>query len=122
MRPTARVLELLLQNLGHRAVVAKDGQEALRACRAERFDVVLMDLQMPELDGLEVTRRLRRELNDDDQPWIVAVTAHGADGMRERCLEAGMNDYLSKPVQLRPLQAVLLRAARARSEPLAERV
>ena len=120
--PTTRVLDLLLQNLGHRATVAKDGKQALGACRAERFDVVLMDLQMPELDGLEVTRRLRRELADGHQPWIVAVTAHGADGVRERCLEAGMNDYLSKPVQLRPLQAVLLRAAKARSEPLAERV
>jgi CheY-like chemotaxis protein len=95
----------MLEQLGHRADAANDGMEALVALERQAYDVVLMDVQMPGMDGLEVTRRVRSTKRD--QPHIVALTAHALSGDRERCLAAGMNDYLSKPVRLADLQIAL---------------
>src|SRR5436305_3078169 len=90
----------LLAHLGYQADLASHGWEVLEVLKSRRYDVILMDVQMPELDGLEVTRRIRRELAPGRQPTIIPLTAHAMSGDRERCLEAGMDGYLSKPVQI----------------------
>ncbi len=104
-----RVAVLLLERLGYRADVVADGAEAVRALATTPYDVVLMDVQMPVMDGLEATRRIR-ELSDGRQPYIVAMTANALSEDRARCLDAGMDDYLSKPVRREDLEAALLGA------------
>jgi CheY-like chemotaxis protein len=94
----------LLENRGHLVVAAGNGLEALRAIEREKFDVVLMDVQMPEMDGLEATAIIRRnESQLGGHLPIVAMTAHAMKGDRERCLEAGMDGYVSKPIRAREL-------------------
>ncbi len=111
-----KVALLFLKRLGFTADMAADGLEALRAVNRRDYDVVLMDLQMPEMDGFEVTRRIRSQLPEDRQPTIIAMTAHALLGYRERCLEAGMDDYLSKPIQFEQLHEALERLTPASSE------
>jgi signal transduction histidine kinase/CheY-like chemotaxis protein len=98
----------LLAQMGYGAQVANDGQEAIRALEANAFDVVLMDVQMPELDGLEATRRIRAQW-PDRQLRIIAMTANAMAGDREACLAAGMDDYISKPIRPPELSAALAR-------------
>ncbi len=105
-----KVARLLLENMGYRADLAADGLEVLAALERQRYDVVLMDVQMPELDGLETTRRIRNEMVPERWPKIIAVTAGAMRGDREKCLAAGMDDYVSKPVQADELQAALKRS------------
>jgi CheY-like chemotaxis protein/HPt (histidine-containing phosphotransfer) domain-containing protein len=97
----------ILERLGYQADVAANGLEALAALDRQVYDVVLMDVQMPELDGLETTRRLRRELPKNQQPNVIAMTANAMQGDRERCLAAGMDDYVSKPIRIEALVAAL---------------
>jgi CheY-like chemotaxis protein len=92
-----KVVTALLMKRGYKVEVASDGEEALRSIEIEQPSLVLMDVQMPVLDGLEATRRIRRDSRYRDLP-IVAMTAHAMNGDRERCLRAGMNDYVAKPV------------------------
>jgi ligand-binding sensor domain-containing protein/signal transduction histidine kinase/CheY-like chemotaxis protein/HPt (histidine-containing phosphotransfer) domain-containing protein len=106
-----KVALLLLERLGYRADVAANGLEALAALRRQPYDVVLMDVQMPEMDGLEAARRLRAEWPPQDRPRIIAMTANALRGDREACLEAGMDDYLSKPILIDDLRQALLRAS-----------
>ena len=105
-----RVTAALLAHLGYEADLASHGLEVLEAVESRPYDVILMDVQMPELDGLEVTRRIRR-LDGRRQPKIIALTAHAMAGDRERCLEAGMDDYLTKPVRVAALEAALVAAS-----------
>jgi CheY-like chemotaxis protein len=98
--------ERLLVREGHSVRVSSDGVDALALLEAGRFDVILMDVQMPTLDGLEVTRRLRAR---GDRTPVIALTANAVLGVREACLEAGMNDYVAKPIELVTLRAALLR-------------
>jgi len=98
--------ERLLVREGHSVRVSTDGVDALALLEAGRFDVILMDVQMPTLDGLEVTRRLRAR---GDRTPVIALTANAVLGVREACLEAGMNDYVAKPIELVTLRAALLR-------------
>jgi CheY-like chemotaxis protein len=94
----------VLQKRGHEVVNAADGREAVDLIARERFDIVLMDVQMPVMDGLEATREIRRrERESGGHVPIVAMTAHVMRGDRERCLEAGMDAYLSKPIQAEEL-------------------
>ena len=88
----------LLERLGYRAEEVSTGAEALRAVTERTFDLVFMDVQMPDLDGLEATRRIRASLPKDRQPAIIALTANAIAGDSEKCREAGMADYVSKPV------------------------
>ena len=109
-----KVAMLFLKRLGLTADLAADGLEALSAINRQAYDLVLMDLQMPEMDGFEVTRRIRSQLPKDQQPTIIAMTAHALLGYRERCLEAGMDDYLPKPIQFEEMHAALERVKNAR--------
>ncbi len=102
--PTNQKLALrLLERLGYRAEVAANGLEALETLRQQSYDVVLMDVQMPEMDGLETSRCIRQEWPDKQRPQIIAMTANAMQGDREMCLKAGMDDYLSKPIQVKEL-------------------
>jgi signal transduction histidine kinase/DNA-binding NarL/FixJ family response regulator len=102
----------LLGHLGYRADLAANGLEALEALAHQSYDVILMDVQMPGMDGLEATRRIR-QATGGPQPRIIAMTAHAMSGDRERCLEAGMDGYVSKPVQIADLAAALAAASPA---------
>ena len=99
----------MLENLGHHADAACDGHEALAALAAQPYDLVLMDCQMPHLDGYETTRALRRQEVDGRRVPVIALTAHAITGERERCLAAGMDDFLTKPLRPRELSGTLNR-------------
>jgi CheY-like chemotaxis protein len=107
-----RVAQLMLQGLGVRVTTAADGNQALAHVDAERFDVILMDCQMPELDGFEATARIRARGDDRAKTPIVALTANAMNGDRERCLAAGMDEYLSKPFNKRALSEAIGRCLR----------
>ena len=100
-----RVGKLILQRAGFQIDLVDDGSEALEAHKANPYDLILMDCQMPTMDGFEASRRIRSL--DAPQPVIVAVTANALVGERERCLGAGMDDYLSKPFQAEQLVAMV---------------
>jgi CheY-like chemotaxis protein/HPt (histidine-containing phosphotransfer) domain-containing protein len=103
-----KVIAAMLAKLGHRADVVGNGREAVDAVEALAYDLVLMDCQMPEMDGFEATRAIReRERPGAPRVAIVALTASAMPGDRERCLAAGMDDYLAKPVTRQALQAMV---------------
>ncbi len=97
----------MLERLGHKAQVAQNGLEVLAALKTQPFDIILMDVQMPEMDGLEATQRIRENGNSKSQPYIIALTANALKGDRERYLGAGMDGYLSKPVRIDDLAAAI---------------
>jgi len=97
----------LLARMGYQADVAASGLEVLDALKRQLYDVVLMDIQMPEMDGLEATRQIRRELSETRQPRVIAMTANAMQGDREMCLAAGMDDYVSKPIRIEELVEAL---------------
>jgi CheY-like chemotaxis protein/anti-sigma regulatory factor (Ser/Thr protein kinase) len=103
-----RVAVAILERLGHRVTVSGNGREALEQWRAGAFDLVLMDVQMPEMDGFEATQRIRQEeaARGTHTP-ILAMTAHAMSGDRQRCIDAGMDDYIAKPVSRRALLQAL---------------
>jgi CheY-like chemotaxis protein len=104
-----RMAQLLLERLSQTADIVSNGVEAVEAAIRRPYDLILMDVLMPELDGLDATRQIREKLPKERQPRIVAMTANALTGDRELCLAAGMDDYISKPVQLDELAKVLLR-------------
>jgi CheY-like chemotaxis protein len=105
-----RVAVRVLEKRGHWVVIAENGVEALQALACQRFDLALMDVQMPEMDGLEATRRIRAMEDQTGQHLpIVAMTAHAMKGDRERCLQAGMDDYIAKPIDAEKLAALVER-------------
>ncbi|HEY5876499.1 MAG TPA: response regulator, partial [Ilumatobacteraceae bacterium] len=106
----------LLERMGYRIDVASNGFEAVESVARQRYDVVLMDIQMPELDGLEATRRIIGSSPAGDRPTIIAMTANAMDGDREMCLAAGMDDYVSKPIRVAELAEALRRAWTSRHE------
>jgi CheY-like chemotaxis protein len=101
-----RVMEQMMTRLGHRPDLVSNGLEAVDALKRQAYDLVFMDLQMPELDGISATQRIRA-MEAINQPRIVALTAGAMEGTRERCLDAGMDDYLAKPIRLDDLRPVL---------------
>jgi CheY-like chemotaxis protein len=100
-----KVLRKILERLGYYPAVAATGSEAVNAALKEHYDLILMDVQMPEMDGLEATRQIRKACSP--RPRIVAMTANAFREDRERCLHAGMDGYISKPLRTAELQAVL---------------
>jgi GAF domain-containing protein/DNA-binding response OmpR family regulator len=101
----------LLEQMGYRADVASNGIEAVESIQRQTYDVILMDVQMPEMDGLDATRDIRKLMNVT-QPHIIAMTANAMEGDREMCIAAGMNDYISKPIRVNELINALMRAER----------
>jgi CheY-like chemotaxis protein len=97
----------LLSQMGYRADVAGNGLEAIEAIERQKYDVVLMDVQMPEMDGLEASRQICARWPRGERPRIVAMTANAMQGDKERCFEAGMDDYVSKPVRVGELISAL---------------
>jgi PAS domain S-box-containing protein len=102
-----RMIKLMLQRMGYQPSVASNGLEALATLHAKAYDVVLMDVQMPEMDGLTATQQICQEWTADNRPWIIALTASAMWGERDRCLASGMDDYLSKPIRIKELMDVL---------------
>lgn len=101
------VMLKMLNKLGYQADLAANGLEVLHSLETKDYDLILMDVQMPEMDGFEAARSIRKLLASAKQPKIVAITAYALQGDREKCLDAGMDDYISKPVKLEELRAVL---------------
>jgi PAS domain S-box-containing protein len=100
----------LLEQMGYRADVASNGLEAVQSVERQPYDVVLMDVQMPEMDGLEASRRICARWPRGQRPTIIAMTANAMQGDREMCLEAGMDDYVSKPIRTDELIKALMKA------------
>ncbi len=105
-----RIIKLMLERLGYRPDIVGNGQEVLDALRIQRFDAIILDVQMPDMDGLTAAREICRLFPKEKRPWILAMTANALEGDREKCLAAGMDDYLSKPVRTNELAAALRRA------------
>ena len=101
-----KVMLLMLKKLGHHADVVANGIEVLQALE-RRYDVALMDIGMAEMDGLQATKYIRYHWPARKQPRIIAVTAYGRSNVREICLDAGMDDFISKPVQIEELKSAL---------------
>ena len=104
----------LVARLGYLPDIVNNGEEAVKAVETNEYDIVLMDVQMPQMDGLEATETIRR-LNGR-QPVIIALTANTMQGDQEECLRSGMNDYISKPVRLETLVTLLEKWANKKAE------
>jgi signal transduction histidine kinase/ligand-binding sensor domain-containing protein/CheY-like chemotaxis protein len=115
-----KVALLMLEQMGYSADVAANGREVLDALRRQRYDLILMDVQMPDVDGLEAARRIAEEWPDAERPRIIAMTANALRGDREACLAAGMDDYLSKPFHFSDLRDAILRTGRPAPLPAVE--
>ncbi|VVB67773.1 Methanogenesis regulatory histidine kinase FilI [uncultured archaeon] len=114
-----KVALLMLKRLGYRADVAANGREVLQALKRQRYDAILMYVQMPEMDGLEAAKIIK-EMDPEKRPKILAMTAYALEGDRERCLGAGMDGYISKPVQMKELK-MALESLQGSSNPSRER-
>lgn len=106
-RVNLRVAELILKNHGYEPDLAESGQQALSMINEERYDMIFMDMQMPVMDGLEASRRIREKYGSLERPWIVALTANAMSDHRDMCMEAGMNDFLAKPVKSEAIQKII---------------
>jgi CheY-like chemotaxis protein len=99
----------MLLRLGHKADMVNNGLEVLEALKRKNYALVLMDIAMPLMDGITATQEIRRSFPPSEQPKIVAYTAYDLPEVRKKCLEAGMDDYIIKPVRLNELQAMLMK-------------
>ena len=106
-----KVATRILSQMGYRPDVVHNGVEAIEALERAKYDVILMDIQMPDMDGLEATRQIRKHFTGARRPWIIAMTANAMDSDRKNCFEAGMDGYLSKPVRIEALEAELTRSS-----------
>ena len=106
-----KVATRILSQMGYRPDVVQNGQEVLTALERQKYDVILMDVQMPEMDGLEATRQVRELWTGSRRPWIIAMTANAMESDRQMCLDAGMDGYISKPVRIEALEAELVRSS-----------
>lgn len=110
------VAQSMLKQLGYTTTVANHGVEALQVLQQENYDLVLMDIEMPEMDGITTAQHISRDWQPPERPYIIALTAYAMPGDRERCLQAGMQDYITKPLRIQELKAALLRAEQALPE------
>ncbi len=102
-----KVAQHTLARLGYRVDIAANGVEVMSALQRQPYDVILMDVQMPEMDGLEATRQICAQWPKEQRPYIIAMTAHALTGDYEKCIAAGMDNYISKPIRLEKLVAAL---------------
>lgn len=107
--PCRKVATIMLQRLGYSSDAVNNGQEVLQALKRHTYDLILMDILMPEMDGIEATREIRRRHPASEQPKIVAFTAYDHPDVRKKCIEAGMNDYITKPVKKEELETILVK-------------
>lgn len=107
-----KVIFSIFKKMGYRVDMAANGLEALQSCKRQPYDVILMDVQMPEMDGFEATHQIQRALPQNRCPRIIAMTANAMQGDREKCLNAGMDDYLSKPLKVESLINALTKCKR----------
>ncbi|HSH03413.1 MAG TPA: response regulator [Anaerolineae bacterium] len=111
-RINQRLATKVLARLGYRVDVVANGLEAVQALKRQVYDLILMDLQMPEMDGIQATEHIRAHFDEDEQPYIIALTANATIADREACLQVGMNAYMSKPFQVQTLMQVLKKGYR----------
>lgn len=104
-----KVALLMLKKLGYQADVVSNGLEVLDALRQQPYQIVFMDVQMPDMDGLTATKKIVEGWPEQERPWIIAMTANAMDGDREACLDAGMNDYVTKPIKADQLKEAFSR-------------
>jgi CheY-like chemotaxis protein len=116
-----RVLTTLLSRMGYRPTCVNDGQAAVDLVEKKPFDLILMDVRMPVMDGLSATRLIRKRLPRDKQPKIVALTAHVVKGEKEKCLLSGMNDFIPKPITPETLMSTIRSYAVSTNEPCQKR-
>ncbi len=102
-----KVAQKMLKQLGHNADIAANGKEAIRALERRPYQIVFMDIHMPEMDGIEATKINRERLISQERPHIVALTAYNLEYSREMCLQAGMDDYISKPAVIDDLREAI---------------
>ena len=114
-----KVAQHILARLGYQTEIVNNGLEAVQAVQRQRYDVVLMDVQMPELDGLEATRAIVAEFPPTQRPYIIAMTAHALTGDEAMCIDAGMNAFVSKPIQIEKLVDALKQSQQVREPALA---
>ncbi|EIJ36833.1 hybrid sensor histidine kinase/response regulator [Thiothrix nivea] len=112
------VASSILDEMGYKIDLAENGRQAIAALHKKNYDVIFMDMQMPEMGGLETTRHIRAEFPPARQPAIIAMTANAMDGDRQECLNAGMNDYISKPVLPEAVEAALEQWCKKKADPL----
>ena len=106
-RVNQKVASSFLEKLGYRVEVVGNGLEVLQALERKSYDIVFLDIHMPEMDGYEAARQMQKRWPADDRPRIIAMTGNAMQGDRQRCLEAGMDDYIAKPVHIEDLRAAL---------------
>jgi CheY-like chemotaxis protein len=112
-----RLTTVLLQKHGHRVTLAKDGAEAVSCFERQQFDIILMDIQMPVMDGFEATAQIRaKELRTGDRTPVIALTAHAMPEDRARCLQAGFDEYMSKPIRIQALLGAIQKIHRKPAE------
>ena len=104
------VAKAILSQFGYQSDLVVTGKEVLEAVRSRKYDLVFMDLQMPDMDGLEATRRIGTNVKAADRPYIIAMTANAMKEDRELCLSAGMRDFVSKPIRSGEIKAAIERA------------
>jgi CheY-like chemotaxis protein len=102
-----KLIVRVLKILGEEVDIANNGLEALNAVHKKKYDIVLMDIQMPEMDGYDAAQRIRTDVFKDHQPIIIAMTANALQGDREKCMEVGMNDYMSKPIMIDEVRRII---------------
>ncbi|HUB68465.1 MAG TPA: response regulator [Candidatus Methylacidiphilales bacterium] len=106
-----KVATRILSQMGYRPDVVQNGIEVLQALERQKYDVILMDVQMPEMDGLEATCQIRKKWTGSRRPWIIAMTANAMESDRQNCFDAGMDGYISKPVRIEALETELVRSS-----------
>ncbi len=111
-----KVAQLYLKNIGYQSDAVSNGMEVMEALKRQIYDVVMLDVEMPEMDGRETTQRIRKMVAPEYQPWVIAMTAHAMAGDREHFLSLGMDDYVSKPVRIEDLALALKRIPRRAHE------
>jgi CheY-like chemotaxis protein len=110
----------MLERLGYKADAVLNGREAIQAIEHQQYDLVLMDIVMPKMSGIDATKEIRRRFPASRQPKIIALTAYVIPNSREICLESGMDDYLGKPVQMNELKSMICSHLHAKSESVAQ--